>query len=95
VPALVALDQRAYSCGQRRRVLPFEGESPIVAGLTEVALAARRFFDLVAHGAKVVRGGNHGEQDDEHASQSQETLQRAEVATDRHISGAVPQPECG
>ena len=95
MPVLVAFDQRAYSCGQRRRVLPFAGKSPIVAGLTEVALAAGRFFDLVAHGAEVVRGGNHGEQDDEHASQSQETLQRAEFATDRHISGAAPQPEGG
>src|SRR5579872_385581 len=51
-----------------------------MASLMQGALAERGFFHLGAHYAEIVRGGNHGEENHQHASEGEEALQGTELA---------------
>ena len=57
--------------------------------LMQGALAERGFFHLGAHYAEIVRGGNHGEEDHQHASEGEQALQGTELARG---NAAAPQP---
>ena len=66
-----------------------------MAGLPDSALAGRRFLDLSPHRVEVIGGGDYGEEDDQHASQRQQALQRRQRSTGAGTSGMAPEPVRG
>jgi len=62
-----------------------------VACLPDTAFAGRRFLDLRPHHVEVVGGRDHGEENDQNASQSQQALQRRECSTPAGPFGAPEQ----
>ncbi len=89
LPLFVADDQNICRRDKRRWTLPFPRRGLLIARLPDAVSAVRRFFHFGAHGPKVVGGRNHREEDDQQASQGQQTVQGTELA-DRVV--ATPEP---
>lgn len=65
------------------------------AGLVEAALAGRRFFHFCAHGVEIVRCRNYREEDDQHACQREQAVQRSQLVPCLALERAAPQPVGG
>ena len=59
-------------------------------GCVAASFASGRLFHLGAHGAEIIGGGNHREENDQHASQGQEPVGRQQSPGGG--AGLAPEP---
>ncbi len=71
------------------------GRTGLHAGRLTDAFLGRGFFHLRAHGTQVIGRRDHREEDDEHAPQCEETLERRSATAVWCRSGVMPQPKGG
>ena len=95
MPALLKQNRTIRIGGQRGLCLALRGGESLPARLADAALADRGLFHLCTHGPEIVGGRDHREQDHQHASQGQQTLNGGEPARSRRAPAAAPQQVCG